>query len=50
MALHSVGSDFKLMICKSVLMKGLSLYNIKTVGRNASEVSCQDTLLNFSGS
>lgn len=32
---------------KSVLMKGLSLYSIKTVGRNANGVSCQNSLLRF---
>lgn len=50
MAPHSTAFDFKLMMCKSLLMKGLSLYSIKAIGRNANEVRCQNSLLNFSGS
>lgn len=49
MAPHSIAFDFKLMMCKSVLMKGLSLYSMKTVGRNTNEVSCRYSL-NFSRS
>lgn len=50
MAPQSKAFDFKLMMCKSLLMKGQSLYSIKAVRRNANEVRRQNSLLNFSGS